>query len=613
MAQENNLSIKKIILNNFKSHKDLELEFTDLNILIGENGAGKSSILEAICYGLFGATASGMKKSDLIRQGCKSGGVTLILSNNYKIVRDFSTNIRLINDENKIISEKASEIEDYLNIDKNVFLNILYGAQNNIYEYFLKFNAKEKDFIDSIFNLDNLTDKISTFLKDSSNELIRRKNDIQSTFNIINNIENNINNMLNQFQLNNVDELIRAVEVSKQNLSNIHDKQNLFNQRNQLLRDLEFKKGSIENLSNQLNQLKNTLDSNNLKIESEKYQFKEYLNQLSKQLNYTIDINNLNQLYQTMNDNVDINKHLNSILTSAQNGLNAQDLSMYNAIIQTVKMIFMLDQYRSYYQKIKDQINQYQRSIDMNENMNSVTNDNISSIKNNIDAYTNSLNDLKTNIDKINEEINSKNLNEEFTDIALKQQAQYSSLNTTLNNVLSQQKTLESIKNKNSNIDIHSIEKIDKITNHIDNIAPIFSRDGFISYLRKSLLKEIGDNIGDSLEQFGFSNLLPVTINEKDGSLVFHDKPFKSLSGGEKTITAILLRILYARLLAPSMRLNLLLLDEPTSNLDSTRTNHIRELLTKLNSKLNTQLIIVTHDSEISTENSNIININKFI
>ena len=94
---------------------------------------------------------------------------------------------------------------------------------------------------------------------------------------------------------------------------------------------------------------------------------------------------------------------------------------------------------------------------------------------------------------------------------------------------------------------------------------------------------------------------------------MFHDKPFKSLSGGEKTITAILLRILYARLLAPSMRLNLLLLDEPTSNLDSTRTNHIRELLTKLNSKLNTQLIIVTHDSEISTENSNIININKFI
>ena len=83
MAQENSLSIKKIILNNFKSHKDLELEFTDLNILIGENGAGKSSILEAICYGLFGATASGMKKSDLIRQGCKSGGVTLILSNNF--------------------------------------------------------------------------------------------------------------------------------------------------------------------------------------------------------------------------------------------------------------------------------------------------------------------------------------------------------------------------------------------------------------------------------------------------------------------------------------------------------------------------------------------------
>ena len=613
MAQNENLFIKKIILNNFRSHKELELELSDLNVLIGENGAGKSSILEGICYALFGAVASGAKKNELIREGQKSGGVTLIFSNNYKLVRDFSSGIRLIDDKNKIITEKVNEVESYFNIDKNIFMNILYAAQHDIYSYFLKFNAKEKDFIDSLFNLSNLTDKVSIFLKDSTNELLKRQNEIQYTINMINNIKNSIQNVLNQYQLNDVSELIRAVEISKDKLSTISEKQLIFNQRNQLLRDLEFKKGSIENLTNQLNQLQSSINSSDIKIEFEKNKFKEYLNALSKQLNYEINIDNLNDLYTNMNNNVNINNHLNSIVNLAQKGLNDKDISLYNNIIQTVKIISMLDQYRSYYQKIKDSINQYQKTIDMDTNTNNSIKNTISAIKNNIEAYTNSLNDLKENIDKINKEINSENLSEEYTDIAMKQQAQYSSLKATLDNILTQQNTLQSIKNKYSNVDIKEIEKIEKIINHINNIAPIFNRDGFISYLRKSLLKEIADNIGDSLQQFGFTNLIPVTINEKDGSLLFHNKPFKSLSGGEKTIAAILLRILYARLLSPSMRLNILLLDEPTADLDSIRVGYLREMCQKLNSLLNIQIIVVTHDSEMIPESANIININRSI
>ena len=379
------------------------------------------------------------------------------------------------------------------------------------------------------------------------------------------------------------------------------------------MRDLEYKKGSIENLTNQLNQLQSSIKSNDLKIESNKEKFKDYLNQLSKQLNYEIDVNNLKNLYDSMSNNINIDNHLNSIINLAQKGLNDKDISLYNNIIQTVKIISMLDQYRSYYQKIKDTINEFQKMIEIDINMNNNARNNMTIIKNNIESYSNSLKDLNDNIDKINKEINNDNLNEEFTNIAMKQQAQYSSLKTTLDNVISQQNMLDSIKNKYSNIDIESMQKINKIINHINNLSPIFSRDGFISYLRKSLLKEIGDSIGDSLQQFGFTNLIPVTINEKDGALLFHNKPFKSLSGGEKTISAILLRILYARLLAPSMRLNILLLDEPTADLDSVRVGYLRELITKLNSMLNIQLIIVTHDSEMIPEQANIININRSI
>ncbi|MCP4219041.1 MAG: AAA family ATPase [bacterium] len=48
--------IKKVLIENFKSIKKLELELGRFNVLIGENGCGKTNILEAIAFG--GAAAA---------------------------------------------------------------------------------------------------------------------------------------------------------------------------------------------------------------------------------------------------------------------------------------------------------------------------------------------------------------------------------------------------------------------------------------------------------------------------------------------------------------------------------------------------------------------------
>ena len=57
--------IDKIKLSNYKQFRNLELEFNPKrNILIGENGAGKSSILEAISY-VLGASVRDIENNGL--------------------------------------------------------------------------------------------------------------------------------------------------------------------------------------------------------------------------------------------------------------------------------------------------------------------------------------------------------------------------------------------------------------------------------------------------------------------------------------------------------------------------------------------------------------------
>ena len=69
------MQILSVTLNNFKTHKDKQFEFEPgTNAICGENGAGKTSILEAIAWVLFNYQGS-YKKEDLIRNGASSAQV----------------------------------------------------------------------------------------------------------------------------------------------------------------------------------------------------------------------------------------------------------------------------------------------------------------------------------------------------------------------------------------------------------------------------------------------------------------------------------------------------------------------------------------------------------
>jgi exonuclease SbcC len=65
--------ISKIKLQNWKSHTETELEFKPgINVLVGPMGSGKSSVLQAICFALFGSVPEvkrrDVKVSELVKR-----------------------------------------------------------------------------------------------------------------------------------------------------------------------------------------------------------------------------------------------------------------------------------------------------------------------------------------------------------------------------------------------------------------------------------------------------------------------------------------------------------------------------------------------------------------
>ena len=76
-------------------------------------------------------------------------------------------------------------------------------------------------------------------------------------------------------------------------------------------------------------------------------------------------------------------------------------------------------------------------------------------------------------------------------------------------------------------------------------------------------------------------------------------------SGGERMLASLAVKISFARVLAPN--LNMLILDEPTHNLDETA---VRNFISVLNEKIIEhldQLFIITHDERLAESASKVI------
>ncbi len=98
--------VKSLFLENFRNHADTRILFSDrFNIIYGDNGQGKTNILEAIYLCASGRSHRTSKDSELIRFGCDSYNIETFVKNNGL---DKDININYLTDQKKQI--KINEI-----------------------------------------------------------------------------------------------------------------------------------------------------------------------------------------------------------------------------------------------------------------------------------------------------------------------------------------------------------------------------------------------------------------------------------------------------------------------------------------------------------------------
>ena len=109
---------------------EVQLNNNSTTLIIGENGAGKSTILDAICFGLFGKAFRNINKPQLInsinQKNCIVEIEFKIGKKEYKIIRGMKPGIFEIYQENNLINQDAA-VKDYQNYFEDKILKLNYN------------------------------------------------------------------------------------------------------------------------------------------------------------------------------------------------------------------------------------------------------------------------------------------------------------------------------------------------------------------------------------------------------------------------------------------------------------------------------------------------------
>ncbi len=190
----------QLILKNFLSYRDATLDFSGLHTacICGANGAGKSSLLEAITWAIWGESRAA-SEDDVIHSGSKEVRVDFTFESNQQKYRVIRTRVRNGTGALEFQIETPSGfrpltgkglratqdvIQEHIKLDYDTFINSAYLRQGRADEFMLKRPTERKEILAELLKL-NQYDELEEKAKESSRQFKIRGEELERSLDSI--------------------------------------------------------------------------------------------------------------------------------------------------------------------------------------------------------------------------------------------------------------------------------------------------------------------------------------------------------------------------------------------------------------------------------------------
>ncbi len=560
------MKINSVKIHNILSIEDASLNFGDSGLVLVEgydydtgraNGAGKSTIFNAISFALFDKIPRRITKSEILRNGTKSGYVEVevqVGSRKFMVIRERPTKVQYLID-GLVVEITQEEFELQIGMNYEQFLITMYTAQDSANKFIDLNDAGKKNFILKIMNLNFTKYKDETALEilklEQDQDLIKSKLEQYKS-----NIEIYKFNMLDSTD----------IDCKIQNCNQVIDLAKVEIKKLELIKEPDISKylDAEAKIQNKLIEIKSTRLLCNIK--------RVELDKLKNTTPDTFcpecdaDLNIVDGQAVKSDDSSRIQEQIQAV-TSQINDYE-KDTCRESEIIDLFSKI------------------QHKKQVEYRE---------FHEANSAISTYKNSINIESVMIKEFNEKLDKSN------DIKLK-----------VVQIVNDTRTLQT-RLKNAEQELVILKLVDNIFDTTG--APAYIMDYIIDSFNDSVtdyINEIWPNASYSLQTYKYNKDKSIkakfseslTINGKQRSL-------GSLSGGEIRALSLALDFSIIEVLGSkySMSLNPVILDEPFNGLDSAGREMVIDILTKFSA--NRQVWVIDHASESKALFNDIVRVEK--